>query len=451
MNLSWIAILPPVFRRRLEGRHDFQTIIANTGWLFADKLLRMCLGLFVGVWLARYLGPQQYGQFNFAISYVSLFGTIAGMGLNGIVVRNIVREPAAFGNILGTAFILQLFGSFVSLMLIIGSFAYLRPDDTLTRSMVAVLGMSLVLKSTDVVRYWFESRVQSRYTVWVENGAFAIMACFKITMILNQASLMVFVWLIFAEAALVAVGLLVVYAKNDGHICCWKPSFSYAMNLLNDCWPLIFSSIAVMIYLRIDQIMLVEMTGETALGIYSAAVNISEIWYFVPVCIVASIMPSLISARNISQELYEVRLHKLYEFMVILAVSIAIPMTVLSDVVILTVYGSEFTEAGTVLSINIWSGVFVFLGTACGIYTNIENLPRYSLLQTVLGMLTNIALNILMIPLWGAKGAALSTVVSYAVATFSVLLFSRTRQNGLAMLRALNIVRSIRCYRGIHL
>lgn len=399
----------------------------------------MGVGLLVGVWLARYLGPEQFGQFNYALAFVLIFGAVAGLGLNGIVVRDIVREPATSSTTLGTAFLLQFIGGLIAVALVVGTIAWLRPDDSLTKTMVAILGMGLVFKSTDVVKYWFESQLQSRYTVWVENGVFIIMAIVKVVMILLQAPLLAFVWLTLAEAVLVGGGLLLIYANRGGQLGTWRPDISRAKRLLADCWPLIFSSLAVTIYLRIDQIMLAEMVDDHAVGVYSAAVRISEIWYFIPMAIVGSILPSVINAKNTSQAIYEDRLQKLYDLLVLLALAIAIPMTVLSDNIVVALYGKAYIDAGTILSINIWAGVFVFLGTACGVYTNIENLPRYSLIQTFLGMLTNIILNILMIPIWGMEGAAIATVISYAVAAFSALLFLRTRRNGFLMLRSLNV------------
>ncbi len=409
-----------------------------------DKIVRLGLGLLVGVWLARYLGPDQFGQFSYAVAFVGLFGALASLGLNGIVVRDIVRSPETADTTLGTAFVLQGFGALISVTLIIGAINLLRPDDTLTKTMVAVLGLSLIFKLTEVVKYWFESQVQSRYPILVENGTFAIFATVKIVMILQQAPLLAFVWMVLAESVVVAIALLALYSHRRGSLTALTPSLSRAKSLLIDCWPLAFSSLAVSIYLRVDQIMLAEMVGVHEVGIYSAAVRLSELWYFVPMIIVASVFPSIVSTRNDNPLLYEDRLQQLYDFLVILSLAIAIPVTIFADTIVAVLFGVAYVDAGSILSINIWAGVFVFLGTACGAYTNSENLARYSLLQTTCGMLANIALNLALIPQWGAKGAAVATLVSYAAATFAVLAFSRTRRNGLSMLRALNIFRRIR-------
>ena len=203
-----------------------------------------------------------------------------------------------------------------------------RPDDELAKLMVAVLGFAMVFKATEVVKYWFESQVKSKYTIWVENGVFLVLAAIRVGLILAQASLLAFVWAAFAEGLLVAVGLLWVYVWRGGVLAVWRIRYSRANALLKDSWPLIFSGLAIMVYMRIDQIMLGQMLGDKAVGIYTAAVRISEVWYFIPMAIVASVFPSIIVSEKQSEALYYQRLQKLYDLMVLLALVVAIPMAV---------------------------------------------------------------------------------------------------------------------------
>lgn len=205
-------LVPAFVRRRLAHRPNLVKILDNIGWLFLDKVLRMGVGLLVGVWIARYLGPEQFGLLNFALAFTGLFAAISGMGLQGIVVRDIVRDPQGAPLTLGTAAVLMLIGGFVSYLLILAAIAYLRPDDPLARSIVAILGAIQLFKASEIAVYWFESQVQSKYTVWVQNGVFLVFAAVKVGLILSQASLTAFVWATLAEAAVVAVILLVVLA-----------------------------------------------------------------------------------------------------------------------------------------------------------------------------------------------------------------------------------------------
>jgi O-antigen/teichoic acid export membrane protein len=424
----FIRMLPAFIRRRIEQRPGLVKILDNIGWLFFDKILRMGVGLLVGVWVARYLGPEQFGLINFALAFTGLFSAVAALGLQSIVVRDLVRDPETAQLTLGTSAILHIVAGLLSYLLIIVTIAYLRPDDSLARSIVAILGAILLLKASDIAVYWFESQVQSKYVVWVQNSIFLLFAIVKVALILNKASLTAFVWLMLAEAIIVALILLIVFCRLGQPLTTLKTNSKYAKSLLIDSWPLLLSSIAIMIYMKIDQIMLGEMIGDEAVGIYSAATRISEIWYFIPMVIVASVFPSIVKAKKRSESEYYAKLQKLYDLMVWISVSIALPMTFMSTPIVTMLFGDAYAESGPVLSVHIWAAIFVFLGVASGKWFLIENLQIISFQRTALGAIANIILNLLFIPEYGALGAAWATLISYAVAAFlSDGLYSKTR------------------------
>lgn len=378
----------------------------------------MGVGLFVGVWIARYLGPKQFGLLSFASAFIGLFGAIGVLGLRGIVVRDIVRNPEGAGETLGTGAILQLVGGLLSYLLILVVIAYLRPDDTLARSIIAILGSMMLLKASEIAVYWFESQVQSKYTVWVQNSVFLVFAAVKVALILQEASLTAFVWAMLGETVIVAVILFFVLGKRGPALSSLRFNASRAKSLLKDSWPLILSAIAVTIYMKIDKIMLGQMSGDEAVGIYAAATRISEVWYFIPMAIVASVFPAILEAKKRSEEQYYARLQRLYDLMVVMSIAVALPMTFLSTSIVNILFGEAYQAAGAVLAIHIWASVFVFLGVASGKWFLAENRQVLSLQRTLLGAVTNVALNLWLIPLYGAIGAALATVISYAIAAF---------------------------------
>ncbi len=423
---GWLKLLPQALRARFENRPNLQKALANTGWLLGDKVLRMGVGLLVGVWIARYLGPEQYGLLNYVTAIVTIFGAVATLGLNGIVVRDLVKEPENTFNTLGTAFVLQLIGAIVAVGLVVCTVIWLRPNDSLAIAMVAILGFSLVFQSSSVIKYWFESQVQSRQIVWVENGVLLLVAAVKIALVLNRATLVTFVWLTLVEAILVSLGLFTIYLKQIGALQHWTASLARAKSLLRDSWPLIISGIAVMIYVRIDQIMLGEMAGVQAVGIYSAAVRISEIWYMVPVAITASLFPTILESKKHSESLYRDRIQRLIRLMVVLSLLIAVVVTLTADRIVNLLFGIGYVEAAEVLAIHVWAGVFVFIGVAGGKWYLVENLQRMVLLRTALGAVANVALNLWLIPRHGAVGAAIATVISYGLSDYVFDCFNKT-------------------------
>lgn len=412
----WLRCLPAALRAQIEHRPNLQKILGNTGWLFADKVLRMGMGLLISVWIARYLGPEQFGLFNYATAIVALFTAMATLGLNNIVVRDLLNHPEEANATLGTACLLQLIGGVLATGAAVVAVSVMRPNDATARLLVAIIGSAMVFKASDVIRYWFEAKVQSKYTVLVENAAFLVFAAVKLGLIFVEAPLLAFVWIVLAEACLVAVLLLFIYIQQGNRLSAWRYHYARTKALLNDSWPLILSGLAAMLYMRMDQIMLGQMLGDEAVGIYSAAVRLSEMWYFISTIIVSSVFPALLSAKKESIQLYHQRLNKLFELMAILALSLALPISFMSEWIVKIMYGPGFELSAQVLVIHVWAGVFVFSGIASSRWFIAENLQKYTFYRTLAGCVINFVLNFIFIPKYGVIGSAWASVISQAVA-----------------------------------
>lgn len=397
--------------------------------MFAEQLLRMVAGLLVGIWVARYLGPEQFGVFSYAIAFTAIFGSIAKLGLDGIVVRDLVREPNQRDAYLGTAFWLKLGGAIVTL----GAIAFavqLTSNDRTTNLYIFIIASGTIFQSFEVVDFYFQSKVLSKFVSLCKMTQLLLSSLLKIYFVLTGADLIYFVLVSLVDQATLAVTLYIAYRYQKLGKFYRYFDLATAKQLLRDSWPLIFSSLVVMIYMRIDQIMIKEMLGEREVGIYSAAVRLSEVWYFIPMIITSSFYPAIVSAKKVSEELYYARLQRLYTFMVWMAIGIALPMTFLSDWLVTLLYGEAYREAGQVLMIHIWAGVFVFLGVASGKWFLSENLQKLSTLNTAVGAAANIFLNLMLIPKYGIYGAAIATLLSYAIAAYFMnFAFQKTRVN----------------------
>jgi O-antigen/teichoic acid export membrane protein len=435
-----MGLIPVFIKRRIEKRPQLNKIVYNILWLFFDKILRMGLGLMIAIWVARYLGPAQFGILSFAIAFTGLFGAVANLGLQGIVVRELIKDRQSAPKIIGSAALLQIFSGCLAYLMIILVISQIRPDDPLTRNIVMIAGGISLFKASEVSLYWFESQVQSKYVVWVQNGVFLVFASIKATLILNDYPLEAFAWAILAEAGALALMLMIVMNHQGLSLSSLHFTGQWIKNLLRDSWPLTLSGIAVVVYMKIGQIMLGQMAGEEAVGIYTAAISISEVWYFLPLAIVASVTPSILEAKQRSNELYLSRLQKLYASLVWICIIISIPMTFIATPLIEFLYGTSYRSGGTILAIHIWASVFVCLGVASSQYLLAENRQVIALQRTIAGMLMNIGLNILLIPIYGSVGAALSSVCSQAFATLIFDLFQKnTKTMFLMKIRAFNV------------
>lgn len=436
MSAFWAKWIPASLENRLLARPGFQRILHNTGWLLIDRVLRLGLGLLIYIWIARYLGPDKLGTLSYAIALTTLFGIIAKGGMDNILIREIVKEPESTGDILGTGFLLKLVGAVISLFLVLVCVRYLRPDDWLSFSLVATIGTGIIFQSLEVIRFWFESQVQSKYVVITGSLAFILVVGVKIALILLKAPLVAFAWAVLSEIVLAGFFLVAVYYYKGGRIGVWCYTGSRARQLLKDGWPLILTAIIATVYLRIDQVMLGDMVDDHSVGLYSVAARISEVWYFLPTVIISSIFPSIVRSRNQDRTVYLERLRLLYEFLFMLAVLVALTITFCSDWIIQLFFGDSYKSASPILAIMIWAGVAVFMGGASYQYLVVENLTRNSFYRTLIGAVVNVALNLLWIPRYGATGAAYATLVSYCVAVYSLVMLRNTHEHAMMMIKA---------------
>lgn len=395
--------------------------------MFAEQILRMVVGLLVGIWVARYLGPAQFGIFSYALAFAALFGSIAKLGLDSIVVRDLVKDPARRDIYMGTAFWLKLIGAIIMLVAMLLAIR-LTSNDFITNLYIFIIGSGTLFQAFDVIDFYFQSIVLSRFVSICRLMQLLISSLLKLYFIFTGAELVYFVIVSLIDQLTLAFSLYFAYRYQKPGGGSWHFDFNTAKLLLGESWPLIISGFVVMIYMRIDQIMIKEILGEEKVGLYSAAVRLSEGWYFVPVIITNSLFPAVVRAKEISHTLYHRRLQRLYTFVVWMAIAFAVPMTFLSDGLVVLLYGEAFRAAGQVLMLHVWAGVFVSMGVASSSWFISENLQRLAFYRTLLGATINVGLNLLLIPACGMLGAAIATVAAQSMAAlFFDLLTRKTR------------------------
>lgn len=417
----------------------FNKYLKNTGWLMFGKMLSLIVGLLI----TRYLGPQLFGDLSFALALVAITAAVGALGLDTFIVREIINEPAKRDEILGTALWLRLAANALLIPLTLGFYLIYHhfsanPGETLTL-MVVLLALTSVFKSFNVIDAYFQSQVQAKYVVQVQNFCLITSALIKIAIVSLALPLIYIVAALVFDAFILAFGLVLMYQHKGLNILNWTFNKARARDLLNQSFPLILSAVMVSIYMKIDQVML-KSIGSVAVGIYSAAANLSEAWYFIPVTIVTSVFPALINARKTDLERYQKRLVNLYDLLVLISLPVAIIISLFADPLIELIYANKFEGAGLMLSIHIWSGIFVFLGSASSQYLLAEGYIKISFYRTCAGAITNIALNFWLIPLYGGVGASIATLIACFVSTFYILLIPKTRAQGILMLKSLFLI-----------
>jgi O-antigen/teichoic acid export membrane protein len=438
MNASWTKYLPFFIRQKLDGRHQLQQAMGNTGWLMFEKILRMAVGLFINVWIARYLGPENFGLLSYAFAFAFLFIPLVTLGLDEIVVRNIVRDPACKDETLGTAFLIKLIGGATSFIAATAAAVILRPTDTLSHWLVGIIAAGSMFHSLNIIDIWFNSQVQTKYAVLARNTAFAIGTVIRIALILTKAPLTAFAIVATIETAIGSAGLVIAYRLRGETFRKWRATLSTAKNLLRDSLPLIISFISIGIYQRIDQVMLQEMSGSSEVGIYSVAVRLSEVWIFIPNAIYWSVYPSIVKAKEVSDLLFYERLQKFYNLVALLSYAIAIPMTLCSQWLVDTLFGEAYSRAGLMVAWLIWAHLFTSLEIARSAFLATMNWYKIYFISVFSGCILNIVLCYFLIPRYGGMGAVVASIFAYWFAGYgSCFLFRSTFKTGLMMSKAI--------------
>jgi O-antigen/teichoic acid export membrane protein len=438
MKSSLTDYLPAFIRRKIEANSHLHAVISNTGWMMGDKVIRMGVGLVVGVWITRYLGPVRYGELSYATAFAFLFSPIAMLGLEDIAIRRLVHDTSDRDEILGTVFSLMLLGGAAVLALATLTIILVRPGDTLTHWLVVIITAGSVFQSLLAIEFWFESQLKWKLTVYAKLSAYLAINTAKIVLVLCKAPLIAFAWAGLAEVAIGSAGLVVAYRMNGNSLKAWRVSRSLAGSLLKDSWPVMFSALLTVAYLKIDQIMLGSMTGNEELGFYSAAVRLTEIWNFIPIAVCSSVFPALAATLIKDEALFDERMQKIYNLMVFAAYAIAVPVTLLSDRIVLLLFNTAFARTGLLLSVLIWSGVFINLSIARNILTVSRNWLKVEVVSTLLGCLLNIVLNLFLIPAYGAMGAIVASLVSYWFAVHGTcFIFKPLRPTGWMLTKAI--------------
>jgi len=318
------------------------------------------------------------------------------------------------------------------------------------RIMIVIIASATLFQSANVIDYYFQSKVLSRYVVYANSITLTISSLTKIILIIQQAPLFYFALVSLLDSLIIAIGLFYFYIRQHLNPGSWKFSAVLAANLLKQSWPLMLSSLVIAIYMRIDQVMLNEMIGADMVGQYAAAVRISEAWYFIPIVICGSLFPAIINAGKQNPHIYQDKLQKLYELMVWLAIIVAVPVSFSGDWIIHLLYGSQYHQAGGVLMLHIWSGIFVFLGVASGKWLIAEHLQHLLFYRSLCGVLINIVLNFWFIPHYSVFGAALATLISQFFSGYLFDLFNQsTREVFFMKTRAIFLINSLKKIPGL--
>jgi O-antigen/teichoic acid export membrane protein len=409
--------------------------IVNTSWILIEKLSRIISGILVGILVARYLGPEQFGMISYALNVVAIFTVFSSLGMDSIIVRELITRNIDKNKILGTSFCLRLIGS-IAVVAVATFYSSIR-DDTQNTYIVFLVSLSVMLQAFTVVDFYFQSQVLGKYTAINQVITLILSSIVKLLLIYFNKPVEYFASMVVLEATLTLINQFWFYRKNGQHLSQWQFSWKEAGILLGHSWPIIVSGFVMMVYQKMDQILIKRFLDLNALGNYAAAIRISEASNFIPVAICAAILPGIINNRD-NKVLQYKRLTQLYSLMIWSALFICAGGLFFGDFVITFLYKEKYDLAPGIFKILIFNLIPVFYGTAWGMWMVAENKQRHLIFFQFLSMGIALFLNLKLIPIYGVQGAAYSLIITQFVGIFSVLTFYKPALSWMLFIKSLN-------------
>lgn len=402
--------------------------VKNAGWLIAGRIIHMLLSFVIGLLTARCLGPSNFGLINYAGAYVTFFTAFCTLGINAVIVKNLIDHPTEEGETVGTTIVLRLVSSFLSLLTIVGIVSVIDHDEPVAIVVVALYCISLLFQVFDTFSYWFQSKLLSKYYAIATTLSFAIASVYRAVLLFNGNSVEYFAVANSVDYCVMAVMLYVFYRIQHGP----KLSFSIrkAKELLSVSVSYILSGLMVAVYGATDKLMLKQMLSEAAVGYYSLAVSVSVMWTFLLSAIIDSMKPTIMRYHNVNRAMYEKHNRLLYALIFYISLFASLGITLLAPLVVNILYGDAYAPAIGAVRIVVWYVAFSYLGVARDTWIVCERKQKYLKYIYLSSALINVALNFLLIPVFGVEGAAMATVVTQISTVFVVpLLFKDFRPN----------------------
>lgn len=412
-------------------------LVKNASWLIGCKLVQQVLGLIISMMSARYLGPSNYGLINYASSIIAFVTPFTMMGLSNVLVQELVADEKDEGRVLGTSLVSCTVTALLGILTTLAFVTVFNAGQTETLIVVGLYSIILLTQAWEILQYWFQAKLLSKYYAVVSLISYTIVSAYKIYLLATGKSVYWFAVSYALDYLIIAVLLLICYRRLGGR----KLSFSFAKlkDMFSHSRYYIISSLMVTFCVQTDKIMLSAMIDDAATGYYSAASVCAGLTSFIFTAITDSFRPVVLQNKQIDQQSFERSVKNLYCIMIYLSLAQCIGITVLARPIIALTYGAEYAPSVPMLRICSWYTAFSCLGVVRNIWILAEKKQKYLWVINLTGAVTNVVLNCLLIPAWGGNGAALASLITQIIMNIVVgFVLKPIRPNNRLMFNALN-------------
>ena len=410
--------------KNTKFKGEVRRYIFNSSWMLAEQLLRIVSGVFVGIYIARYLGPESFGILSYVLAIAAFAIAISRLGMEAVLVRELVTKHEAQSIIMGTAFWLMVAAGAASYIIILVTIKL--TDETKPISTYALMvATSAAFTSFLAIDYKFQANLKAKLSTICKVTTLAIMSSVKIVLVVFEMKLIWFVVASIIDHGLLALLLTSTMWRKQGLGFMTKFEKTTAITMLRSAWPMVITAVAGMILMRTDQVMIRNMLGLSQVGIYSAAVRIYESWIMLPYILSVSLLPAIIKLRQGEEDNYKKGLTKLFSLTIWVSIIAAIFITLTGEKIISLTFGESYIESGPILTILMWAAVFSSINSLSARYFSVEHMERKILSRMLIAATLNVFLNYLLIPKFGIKGSAYATLISMFISSYALDWFDK--------------------------
>ncbi len=391
----------------------------NISWLIFDKLFRASLNIFLTIILARNLGPEDFGVLNYLLAFLYLFTSISSLGMNPVLTNKIINDGAKFKyNLILNAYYIRFIFSILCYLIFL-SLIYLLNNDEVIFEYSTIIGLVIIMKSSEILFSYFEAKSLSKYIVISQLLGLLTSIFIIIYIFINELDNKFIYTALLLDFIIVFILINYFYFfKNKFFFP--KLELSLIKKTLYSSLPVLISALSIILYMRIDQIMIKSLINEYEVGIYSASVRLIEIFHFIPKILIISFLPIILKTKEYYNQLLHLN-SVIFKISIFIFLIIFFSSSLLTDIF----YGEEYFESVLITKILSFSIIFVFFGVINEHWYIKNNLQLNYAFNVFLGALINIILNYFLILNFGSVGAAISTLITYIFIIFVFDMFNK--------------------------
>ena len=411
--------------------------VGNTSWLIFGRVMQMLISFIISMITARYLGPSNYGVINYVHSYISFFTAICNLGLNSVIIKELIDRPNSQGETLGTVIGMRIISSILSIICISSCIGIIFDNDALYMSVAILQSLLLFFNSFEMIEYWYQSKLMSKRSATIGIVAYICMSLYRVLILVLQKDVKWFAFATTLDNAVVAILLVICYFKDGGQMLTFNKKL--AKEILSKSHHFMWSSLMVAAYSEMDKILLGSLIDDTTVGYYSAALALCNTWPFILKAIIDSARPIIVEYHNTNHNLYIKRIKQLYAAIFYIGAAVALVFTIFAPLIIKIIYGDQFLNSVAPLRIVCWFTIFSYLGVARSTWMICEGKQKYEKILATCGAVSNVIMDLAFIATgFGAVGAAIATLLTQILTNFLIpLCFKETRGNSILIWEAI--------------